>query len=154
MGHATLLVPEGVSFKVLIEVRAVMRVEMLILQKSDFDWLLTFYPDPMERLRDELTDWSQLLQWISLPKVYTKRIRRIVESMGGSPGEKGSLAKLATRAARATRAGELAHPSSADPAAPAGSDERIAGGGGENEPPACGGVGETETGSPDKRGVG
>lgn len=70
-----------------------MRVEMLILQKIDFDWLLTFYPPPMECLRDELTDWAQVLQWISLPKVYAKKIRRIVQlaasAEGGATGGDG-----------------------------------------------------------------
>lgn len=72
LGHATLLVPDGVTFKILVEVKASMRVEMLFLHKSDFDWLLTFYPPPMEKFRDELTDWEQLLRWISLPKVMKK----------------------------------------------------------------------------------
>lgn len=109
MGHATLLVPDGLSFKVLVEVRATMRVKMLILHKSDFDYLLTFYPPPMERLRDELTDWAEVLRWISLPKVYAKKIRRIAQmnlgnadpgSGGGGAGErrgstqKGKLANL------------------------------------------------------------
>lgn len=84
MGHATLLVPDGLSFKVLVEVRATMRVKMLILHKSDFDYLLTFYPPPMERLRDELTDWAEVLRWISLPKVYAKKIRRIALMNSGS----------------------------------------------------------------------
>lgn len=116
MGHATLLVPDGVSFKILMEVRAVMRVEMLILQKSDFDWLLTFYPDPMERLRDELTDWVQVLQWVSLPKVYTKRIRRIVENSGGL-GNKKSIGE-APSASAATAATGVAQTTSADPQTP------------------------------------
>ena len=84
MGHATLLVPDGLSFKVLVEVRATMRVKMLILHKSDFDYLLTFYPPPMERLRDELTDWAEVLRWISLPKVYAKKIRRIAQMNSGN----------------------------------------------------------------------
>lgn len=84
MGHATLLVPDGLSFKVLVEVRATMRVRMLILHKSDFDYLLTFYPPPMERLRDELTDWAEVLRWISLPKVYAKKIRRIAQMNSGN----------------------------------------------------------------------
>lgn len=103
MGHATLLVPDGLSFKVLVEVRATMRVKMLILHKSDFDYLLTFYPPPMERLRDELTDWAEVLRWISLPKVYAKKIRRIAQmnlgnadsgAAGGGAGERrGSTQK-------------------------------------------------------------
>lgn len=95
MGHATLLVPDGLSFKVLVEVRATMRVKMLILRKSDFDYLLTFYPPPMEHLRDELTDWAEVLRWIELPKVYAKKIRKIAQMTSGNidtgastPGEK------------------------------------------------------------------
>lgn len=83
MGHPTLLVPDGLAFRVLVEVRAIMRVKMLILHKSDFDYLLTFYPPPMERLRDELTDWAEVLRWISLPKVYAKKIRRIAQMNSG-----------------------------------------------------------------------
>ena len=55
-----------------------MRVEMLMLHKLDFDWLLTYCPPPIELFRDELTDWEKVLQWISLPKIYAKKIRRIV----------------------------------------------------------------------------
>ncbi|CAM9124509.1 unnamed protein product, partial [Pylaiella littoralis] len=79
MGHATLLVPDGLSFKVLVEVRAVTRVKMLILHKFDFDHLLNYYPTPMELLRDELTNWTEVLRWISLPKVYAKKIREIAQ---------------------------------------------------------------------------
>ncbi|CAM9449973.1 unnamed protein product, partial [Ectocarpus fasciculatus] len=87
MGHPTLLVPDGLSFQVLVEVRATMRVKMLILHKSDFDYLLTFYPPPMEQLRDELTDWAEVLRWISLPKVYAKKIRKIAQmSLGSGDG--------------------------------------------------------------------
>lgn len=100
MGHATLLVPDGVSFKVLIEVRAVMRVEMLMLLKPDFDWLLTFYPPPMERLRDELTDWAEVLQWISLPKVYAKKIRRIAQQ-AASIEERAAVDRRASTASEA-----------------------------------------------------
>lgn len=98
LGHATLLVPDGLSFKVLVEVRAVMRVEMLMLDKVDFDWLLTFYPPPMERLRDELTDWVQVLQWISLPKVYAKKIRRIVQNEALTEGKAGLDRRSPSRA--------------------------------------------------------
>lgn len=47
LGHAKLFVPHGVSFKVLVEVRASTFVEMLNLHRSNFGWLLTFYPPPM-----------------------------------------------------------------------------------------------------------
>ncbi|CAN0515289.1 unnamed protein product, partial [Ectocarpus sp. 12 AP-2014] len=89
MGHPTLLVPDGLSFQVLVEVRATMRVKMLILHKSDFDYLLTFYPPPMEQLRDELTDWAEVLRWISLPKVYAKKIRKIAQMSLGSSSDGG-----------------------------------------------------------------
>lgn len=61
-----------------------MRVKMLILRKSDFDFLLTFYPPPFEHLRDELTDWAEVLRWISLPKVYAKKIRKIAQMTSGN----------------------------------------------------------------------
>lgn len=90
MGHPTLLVPDGLSFKVLVQVQATMRVKMLILHKSDFDYMLTFYPPPMERLRDELTDWAEVLRWISLPKVYAKKIRRIAQMNSGNSMDLGA----------------------------------------------------------------
>lgn len=108
LGHATLLVPDGVAFKVLVEVRAVMRVEMLMLHKPDFDWLLTFYPPPMERLRDELTDWVQVLQWISLPKVYVKKIRRIVQQHAASIEERAAAGRSPTLAGVASSVTKVA----------------------------------------------
>ncbi|CAN0072362.1 unnamed protein product [Ectocarpus fasciculatus] len=84
MGHPTLLVPDGLSFQVLVEVRATMRVKTLILHKSDLDYLVSFYPPPMEQLRDELTDLAEVLRWISLPKVYAKKIRKIAQTGLGS----------------------------------------------------------------------
>ncbi len=69
-----------------------MRVKMLILRKSDFDYLLTFYPPPFEHLRDELTDWAEVLRWISLPKVYAKKIRKIAQMTSGNVDAGGSTA--------------------------------------------------------------
>lgn len=79
IGEATLLIPDGVSFRVLVEVRALMRVEMLMLQKVDFDWMLINYPPPIESFRDEIMDWEKVLQWVSLPNLYKKNIQRIVK---------------------------------------------------------------------------
>lgn len=86
MGHASLLVPDDVPFTVLVEVRAVMRVEMLMLSKPDFDWLLAFYPQPMEELQDRLTDWEEVLKWVSLPAPYAKKVRQIVDQMACAAG--------------------------------------------------------------------
>lgn len=101
LGEATLLIPDGVSFRVMVEVRALMRVEMLMLQKVDFDWMLTNYPPPIESFRDEITDWEKVLQWISLPKVYKKKIQRIVKRaavLGHSRGRTPSFADMAIAA--------------------------------------------------------
>lgn len=74
---------------------------MLMLHKVDFDWMSTNYPPPIESFRDEITDWEKVLQWISLPKVYTKKIQRIVQRaavLRNSRGRSPSFADVAIAA--------------------------------------------------------